>query len=134
MVTPGLVDAHTHLVFAGRREQRVRVRLQGAGYLEILAAGGGIMATVRATRDAGGAGAGRGHAWAAATMLAHGTTSVEVKSGYGLSTEAELRSLRAIRLLAEDPTPGAAAPRPTFLGAHAVPPEYADRADAYVAC
>lgn len=132
VVTPGLVDAHTHLVFAGSREREYEARLEGAAYLDILAAGGGIMSTVRATRAASGpelAAGLRGHL---RTMLAHGTTSVEVKSGYGLSTAAELRSLGAIRLLvaARDP----ALPRlcATFLGAHAVPPEFAGRAAAYV--
>jgi imidazolonepropionase len=132
VVTPGLVDAHTHLVFAGSREHEYELRLQGAGYLEILAAGGGIMATVRATREASAQELAAGMRGRLETMLRYGTTSVEVKSGYGLSTSAELKSLNAIRLLAEEPD--AALPRlcPTFLGAHAVPPEYRDRPDAYI--
>ena len=132
VVTPGLVDAHTHLVFAGSREREYEARLQGADYLAILAAGGGIMSTVRATRAASGpelAAGLRGHLQ---TMLAYGTTSVEVKSGYGLSTEAELRSLGAIRLLGEARDPKLPRLCATFLGAHAVPPEFAGRADAYV--
>ena len=137
VVTPGLVDAHTHLVFAGTREHEYEQRLQGAGYLEILAAGGGIMSTVRATRDASVEELAAGMVPRLRTMLAHGTTSVEVKSGYGLSTEDELKSLRAIRIAGEGRAPeqpGEMLPRlcPTFLGAHAVPEEYRDQPDAYV--
>ncbi|MGI8586236.1 MAG: imidazolonepropionase [Chloroflexia bacterium] len=130
VVTPGLVDAHTHLVFAGSREHEYEQRLQGAGYLEILAAGGGIMSTVRATRAASAQELAAGMVPHLHAMLAYGTTSVEVKSGYGLSTEAELRSLTAIRLAQEQgPVPRIC---PTFLGAHAVPLEYRDRPDAYI--
>lgn len=132
VITPGLVDAHTHLVFAGTREGEYEARLQGAGYLEILAAGGGIMSTVRATRAASGPELAEGMRGHLRAMLAHGTTSVEVKSGYGLSTEAELRSLGAIRLLVEERNPALPRLCATFLGAHAVPPEYKDRADDYV--
>ncbi|HMA34043.1 MAG TPA: imidazolonepropionase, partial [Chloroflexia bacterium] len=135
VVTPGLVDAHTHLVFAGSREHEYERRLQGAGYLEILAAGGGIMATVQATRAASPAALAAGMLPHLRTMLAHGTTAVEVKSGYGLSTAAELRSLEAIQLVAargadaDAPLPQIC---PTFLGAHAVPPEFQDQPDAYI--
>jgi imidazolonepropionase len=137
VVTPGQVDAHTHLVFAGTREHEYEQRLQGAGYLEILAAGGGIMSTVRATRAASAQELAAGMVPRLRVMLAHGTTSVEVKSGYGLSTEDELKSLRAIRLVAEGRAPqqpGEALPRlcPTFLGAHAVPEEYRGQPDAYI--
>src|SRR5690348_11448949 len=129
VVTPGLVDAHTHLVFAGSREHEYEQRLQGADYLAILAAGGGIMATVRATREASAEELAAGMVPRLRTMLAYGTTSVEVKSGYGLSTEDELKSLRAIRIAGEGRAPeqpGEVLPRlcPTFLGAHAVPEEY----------
>ncbi len=132
VVTPGLVDAHTHLVFAGSREREYEARLQGADYLAILAAGGGIMSTVRATRAATGPELAEGMREHLRTMLAYGTTSVEVKSGYGLSTEAELRSLGAIRLLVEARDPALPRLCATFLGAHAVPPEFAGRAAAYV--
>jgi imidazolonepropionase len=137
VVTPGLVDAHTHLVFAGTREHEYEQRLQGAGYLEILAAGGGIMSTVRATRAASAEELAAGMVPRLRAMLAHGTTTVEVKSGYGLCTEDELKSLRAIRITGTGRAPGQlgeALPRlcPTFLGAHAVPEEYRDQPDAYV--
>lgn len=132
VVTPGLVDAHTHLVFMGSREHEYELRLQGADYLAILAAGGGIMATVRATREASVAELAAHMRPHLQTMLAHGTTTVEIKSGYGLSTAAELRSLEAIRQVAGESEPPVPRLCPTFLGAHAVPPEYKDRADAYV--
>jgi imidazolonepropionase len=137
VVTPGLVDAHTHLVFAGTREHEYEQRLQGAGYLEILAAGGGIMSTVRATRAASAEELAAGMVPRLRAMLAHGTTTVEVKSGYGLSTEDELKSLRAIRITGTGRAPGQlgeALPRrcPTVQGAHAVPEEYRDQPDAYV--
>ncbi len=133
VVTPGLVDAHTHLVFAGDRAAEYEMRLAGAGYLAIMAAGGGIMSTVRATRAATEDELAAGMRPRLARMLAHGTTTVEVKSGYGLSTADELKSLRAVRRLAAAADTGHG-PRlaPTFLGAHAVPAEYAGRADAYV--
>jgi imidazolonepropionase len=119
---PGLVDCHTHACFAGDRVEEFSLRAAGASYEELQAAGGGIMATVRATRAAGEgalAEATRRHRrW----MRAHGTTTFEAKSGYGLDRETELAQLRAIR---------AAGGVPTFLGAHAVPPEF-DDAGSYV--
>jgi imidazolonepropionase len=119
---PGLVDCHTHACFAGDRVDEFELRARGAGYEELHAAGGGILATVRATRAAGEAGleeAVRRHReW----MRCAGTTSFEAKSGYGLDRETELASLRAIK---------EAGGVPTWLGAHAVPPEFAD-ADAYL--
>ena len=119
-VTPGLVDAHTHLLFAGSREGEVAMRARGATYLEILAGGGGILSTVRATRAASDAALlAHGRRWLA-RMLQTGTTTVEAKSGYGLDTATELRLLAAAgRLAAEGPVDVV----PTFLGAHAVPPE-----------
>lgn len=119
---PGLVDCHTHACFAGDRVQEFELRATGASYEELHAAGGGILATVEATRAAGEDGlraAVRRHRdW----MLLAGTTTFEAKSGYGLDRETELASLRAI--VAEGGVP-------TWLGAHAVPPEFAD-ADAYL--
>ncbi|HYN47420.1 MAG TPA: imidazolonepropionase [Candidatus Nanopelagicales bacterium] len=119
-VTPGLVDAHTHLLFAGSREDEVAMRARGATYLEILAAGGGILSTVRATRAASDAALlAHGRRWLA-QMLRTGTTTVEAKSGYGLDTATELRLLAAAGRLTDE---GPVDVVPTFLGAHAVPPE-----------
>jgi imidazolonepropionase len=119
---PGLVDCHTHACFAGDRVEEFSLRAGGATYEELHAAGGGILSTVRATRTAGEealvAATERHRGW----MRAHGTTTFEAKSGYGLDRETELAQLRAVR---------AAGGVPTFLGAHAVPPEQPD-ADAYV--
>jgi imidazolonepropionase len=119
---PGLVDCHTHACFAGDRVDEFELRAAGASYEELHAAGGGILATVRATRAAGEAGLAAALERHAAAMLRHGTTTFEAKSGYGLDRETELASLRAIR---------DAGGVPTWLGAHAVPPEFAD-ADAYL--
>ncbi len=131
-VTPGLIDPHTHLLFAGTRQRELFLRQQGAGYLEILAAGGGILATVEATRAATVEElAAHGRRWLA-EMLAHGTTTVEAKSGYGLDLATELRLLEvAFQLGREGPVDVV----PTYLGAHAVPPEFRARphgTEAYV--
>ncbi len=127
VVTPGLVDAHTHLVFAGTRESEWQMRARGAGYLEVLEAGGGILSTVAATRAASDEDllvAARGRL---TQMLASGTTTAEAKSGYGLDSAQELRQLEIIgKLAAEGPIELV----PTFLGAHAVPEEFRGRADA----
>ncbi len=128
-ITPGLIDCHTHLVYAGTRAHEFELRLQGATYAEIARAGGGIVATVSATREAPEAELVDTASRRLKRLLDEGVTTIEIKSGYGLRTDAELKQLRAARLL------GAAAPvtvRTTFLGAHAVPPEYKGRADEYV--
>lgn len=133
-VTPGLVDAHTHLVWAGWRDEEYELRLKGATYLEIMEAGGGIMSTVRATRLATGEELKELVRERLMRMLAHGTTTVEIKSGYGLSVEAEMKSLWTIRDLNMELQTEGTGPRiaPTFLGAHAIPAEYADKPDKYV--
>jgi imidazolonepropionase len=131
-VTPGLVDPHTHLLFAGTREGELLLRQRGAGYLEILAAGGGILSTVAATRAANEEELlAHGRRWLD-EMLSHGVTTVEAKSGYGLDTATELRLLQVAGLLGDE---GPVDVVPTFLGAHAVPPEFRSRpgaTDAYV--
>jgi imidazolonepropionase len=119
---PGLVDCHTHACYAGDRVDEFALRAAGATYEELHAAGGGIMATVNATRAAGDAALDAAVETHGTWMLRKGTTTFEAKSGYGLDRETELASLRAIR---------AAGGVPTWLGAHAVPPEFAD-ADAYL--
>ena len=128
-VTPGFVDAHTHLVFAGNRADEFEKRIGGATYQEIAAAGGGIRRTVKLTREASEeellASARRCRDW----MLRGGTTTLEAKSGYGLDPETELRMLRVIKRLNAD---GPARLVPTLLAAHAVPPEYAGRRAEYV--
>lgn len=129
VVLPGFVDPHTHVVFAGDRASEFERRLQGASYMEILAAGGGIMNTVRATRAASLDNLVNQSRERLNRMLGHGTTTAEVKTGYGLDTENELEMLEAIRLLDESHPMDLI---PTFLGAHAVPAEYRGRADAYV--
>jgi imidazolonepropionase len=130
VVLPGFVDAHTHPVFAGNRADEFEQRALGASYQEIAAAGGGIKSTVRKTRAASEdalVAAGQRYAeW----FLRCGTTTVEAKSGYGLTTEDELKMLRAIRRLNES-TPLRYVP--TFLGAHTVPDEFKGRSEAYVA-
>ncbi|MBO8141625.1 MAG: imidazolonepropionase [Firmicutes bacterium] len=128
-VMPGFVDPHTHLVHAGSREFELSMRLEGRSYLDILAQGGGILHTVQATRRASLAELVAQARRRLDTMLAHGTTTVEAKSGYGLSTESELRMLEAVQELAKDHPVRLV---PTFMGAHAVPPEYRGNAGAFV--
>jgi imidazolonepropionase len=129
VVMPAFVDPHTHVIYAGDRIDEFELRLKGATYQEIMAAGGGIMSTVRATRSATDDELFAQSLARLARMAAQGTATVEVKSGYGLEVETELRMLRLLPALAE-----ASGLRlvPTFLGAHALPAEYAGRADAYV--
>ncbi len=128
-VTPGLIDCHTHLVYGGDRANEFELRLGGATYEEIARAGGGIRSTVTATRAASEAELVAAADIRLATLQSEGVTVVEIKSGYGLNTETELKMLRAARAL------GRRRPvtlRTTFLGAHALPPEYEGRADAYI--
>jgi imidazolonepropionase len=129
VVMPGFVDPHTHLVWAGARADEFAMRVGGATYLEIMAAGGGIMSTVRHTRAASLEELVVEANERLLKMLAYGTTSVEIKTGYGLNVEDELKQLRAIRRL-QSGTPAILVP--TFLGAHAIPAEFQGRADEYV--
>ena len=121
LVTPGLIDAHTHLVFAGAREAEWQMRLRGASYLEVLQAGGGILSTVAATRAADSAALLEAARARLGEMLENGTTTAEAKSGYGLDVATELRILDVIGRLADE---GPLELVATFLGAHAVPPEF----------
>jgi imidazolonepropionase len=126
-ITPGLVDCHTHLVYAGNRAHEFELRLKGASYEEIARAGGGIVSTVKATRAASEEDLFRVSLKRLQSWLAEGACAIEIKSGYGLDRETELRMLRVARRLGE-----AITVRTTFLGAHALPPEFAGRADDYV--
>ena len=129
VVLPGLVDPHTHLVFAGTREDEFEMKIKGAAYLDILARGGGILSTVRSTRAAGEEELIRIGRKYLAEMLSQGTTAAEVKSGYGLTVADELKQLRAIRALQEAQPVDLV---PTFLGAHAIPEEYRENSEAFV--
>ena len=129
VVVPGFVDAHTHAVFAGDRRAELRRRLAGATYAEIAAAGGGIVSTVRATREASEEELVAQSRPRLDEMLASGTTTCEIKSGYGLDVASELRMLRAIASLGRSHAIDVV---PTFMGAHEVPPEYRDRRGEYV--
>ncbi len=129
VVLPGLVDPHTHLIFAGSREDEFEMKIRGAAYLDILAKGGGILSTVRSTRAAGEAELVRVGKKYLAEMLSQGTTTAEVKSGYGLTVADELKQLRAIRTLQKTQPVELV---PTFLGAHAIPEEYRGNPDAFV--
>ncbi len=129
LVTPGLIDCHTHLVHGGNRAREYEMRLEGASYEEIARAGGGILSTVRATREADEDSLFAQSLPRLRRLMADGVTSVEIKSGYGLETETEARMLRVARRLGRE-TPASICT--SFLGAHALPPEYAGRGDDYV--
>ncbi|MET1412418.1 imidazolonepropionase [Roseibium sp. HPY-6] len=129
LVTPGLIDCHTHVVFGGDRAREFEMRLEGASYEEVAKAGGGIISTVKATRTAS-----EDELLAEAltrvdALIAEGVTALEIKSGYGLDVETELRMLRTARKIGEVRP---VLVRTSFLGAHAIPPEYKGRADAYL--
>jgi imidazolonepropionase len=129
VVLPGLVDPHTHVVFAGSREHELEMKIQGVPYLEILARGGGILDTVRSTRAASREELFRAGEKYLDEMLAQGTTTAEAKSGYGLTLDDELKTLEVARDLQEAHPVDLV---PTFLGAHAIPEEYKENPDDFV--
>lgn len=129
-ITPGLIDCHTHLVYGGDRAHEFELRLQGATYEEIARAGGGILSTVKATREASEDTLFASVDKRLAALMAEGVTTVEIKSGYGLEQQAELKQLRVARRIGRERP---VTVRTTFLGAHAVPPEYKGRSGDYTA-
>ena len=131
LVTPGLVDCHTHLVYGGDRAHEFGLRLAGASYAGIAARGGGIASTVRATREASEDALFEAASARLPALLAEGVCAIEIKSGYGLDLANERKQLRVARRLAD--AWGVTA-KTTFLGAHAVPPEFTGRSDAYIDC
>lgn len=128
-VMPGFVDPHTHLIFGGSREDELKLKLEGKTYLDILKMGGGILRTVRDTRDASFEELLESAKERLDRMLKLGTTTVEAKSGYGLETETEIKCLEVIKRLKEEHVMDLV---PTFLGAHAIPPEYKEDSEEYV--
>lgn len=129
LVTPGLIDCHTHIVHGGDRAVEFEMRLNGASYEEVARAGGGIVSTVKATRNATDEALLADALTRIDVLIGEGVTTIEIKSGYGLDTQTELRMLRTARAIAVN--------RPirvltSFLGAHAIPPEYSGRPDAYI--
>lgn len=129
LITPSLIDCHSHVVFGGNRAVEFELRLNGATYAEVAKAGGGIVSTVTATRSASQDALLADALTRVDAMIAEGVTVIEVKSGYGLDLETELKMLRVARMIARDRDVDI---RTTFLGAHAVPAEFRDRADAYI--
>lgn len=128
-VIPGFVDPHTHLIFAGSREDELKLKLEGKTYIEILEMGGGILRTVQATRAASKEELFTQAVKSLDTMLSYGTTTIEAKSGYGLTTQDELKSLEALRDLDDKHVMDIV---PTFLGAHAIPPEFKEDPDGFI--
>lgn len=128
-ITPGLIDCHTHLVYGGDRAREFEMRLEGASYEEIARAGGGIVSTVAATRKADDRDLLTAAARRLAALAAEGVTTIEIKSGYGLDVDTELKQLRIARRLGES---HGVTVRTTFLGAHALPPEYEGRPNNYI--
>jgi imidazolonepropionase len=131
LVTPGLVDCHTHLVYGGNRAHEFGLRLSGASYAAIAARGGGIVSTVRATREASEDALFDAASTRLAALLADGVCAIEIKSGYGLDLANERKQLRVARRLADAHR---VTVKTTFLGAHALPPEFTGRSDAYIDC
>ena len=129
LMTPALIDCHSHIVFGGHRAEEFEMRLNGASYAEVALAGGGILSTVRATRAASEADLVAAALPRLDQMLTEGLGTLEIKSGYGLDMETELRMLRAARALGRARN---VTVKTTFLGAHAVPPDYTGRADDYI--
>ena len=128
LLTPGLIDCHTHLVYGGQRAHEFQLRLNGASYEEVARAGGGIVSTVRATREADEATLYAQSARRLKALMQEGVTTVEIKSGYGLALAHEAKCLRVARELGQH---FPVTVRTTFLGAHAIPPEFAGRSDDY---
>jgi imidazolonepropionase len=128
-ITPALIDCHTHIIYGGHRANEFELRLQGASYEEIARQGGGILSTVKATRQASEDELYHAALRRAQAMMAQGVTTLEIKSGYGLNTDTELKMLRVAQRL-QQTLPITI--QKTFLGAHALPPEYADDADSYI--
>jgi len=129
VVMPGFIDPHTHLVFAGSREDEFEMRIHGSTYMEIFERGGGILKTVRETRNSSKDELTKSCKETLNVMLEHGTTTVEAKSGYGLTVGEEIKCLEVVETLNKEHPIDIV---PTFLGAHAIPPEYKDNADQYI--
>jgi len=130
LVTPGLVEAHTHLVFGGSREEEMALKQQGVPYLEILERGGGILSTVRSTKEASFEELYEKASFHLDRMATYGITTVEAKSGYGLDEDSEMKQLRVVQQLQKDHPVDLVS---TFMGAHAIPKEYEEDSDAFLA-
>ncbi|AOE49681.1 imidazolonepropionase [Kangiella sediminilitoris] len=128
-LTPGLIDCHTHIVYGGNRANEFEMRLNGADYEEIAKAGGGILSTVKATREATEADLFRSAAKRLKSFMKEGVTTIEIKSGYGLDTDNEIKMLKVAKMLQQKFPVRVSS---TFLGAHALPPEYRDSPDEYI--
>src|SRR5699024_7551039 len=130
LVTPGLVEAHTHLAFGGSREEEMALKQQGVPYLEILERGGGILSTVRSTKEASFEELYEKASFHLDRMATYGITTVEAKSGYGLDEDSEMKQLRVVQQLQKDHPVDLVS---TFMGAHAIPKEYEEDSDAFLA-